>query len=164
MTGETFPNLLYAFLLQDFPESLVMTLAVFSFLNLHLRDSKVVYIALLQTFTNSVRLLPIAFPIHTIVLIISLTAYTRLFTGARVSRTFAAVMVCFVILVISELIYVKPLLNLTGLSYETVFASPFLRAAFALPYEIFLLLLALGKNCYNHRKGLFVSLPVKGRG
>ncbi|MEW6574693.1 MAG: hypothetical protein AB1374_13805, partial [Bacillota bacterium] len=62
MTGETFNlNLLYAMLLQDFPESVVSTLFVFSFVNLRLRDRRILYIALLQTVTNLVRLLPIAF-------------------------------------------------------------------------------------------------------
>ena len=130
---------------------------VFSLLNLRLRDKRVLFIALLQTVTNLVRLLPIAFGIHSVVLIISLATYTRLFTGARLSRTFATALVCFVILIALEMVYIRPLLNLTGLSYETVFTSPFLRAAFALPYEVILLLLALGKNHYNRKKGLLVG-------
>lgn len=157
MTGETFPNLLYALILQDFPESLVMTLTVFSLLNLRLRDKKVLYIAFLQTLTNLVRLLPIALGIHTIVLTVSLATYTRFFTGVRLSRTFIAALVCFAIMAAAELIYLKPLLNLTGLSYETMFTNPFLRAAFALPEEIIFLLIALGKNYYNCRKGLVAS-------
>lgn len=47
-----------------------------------------------------------------------------------------------------------PLLKLTGISYETAFANPFLRSAFALPYEVVLGLAALGKNYYNCKKGL----------
>lgn len=165
MSGETFNlNLLYALLLQDFPESLVEALFVFSLLNLRLRDKGVLYVALLQTVTNLVRLLPVAFGIHTVILMISMVVYTRLFTGARLSRIFAAFLICIVIIATAELIYAMPLLRLTGITYETMFSNPFLRAAFALPYEIILLLLAAGKNYYNHKKGLFAGLPVKGSG
>lgn len=155
MTGETFNlNLLYAMLLQDFPESVVSTLFVFSFVNLRLRDRRILYIALLQTVTNLVRLLPIAFGMHSVILIFSLTVFTRLFTRVRLGSTFIAALVCFLILLIVEGIYLEPLLNLTGLSYKTVFANPFLRAAFALPYEMVLLVAALLKNHYNHKKEL----------
>jgi hypothetical protein len=157
MTGETFPALLWALLLQDFPESLVITLFIFSLLNLRLWDKRVLYVALLQTVTNLVRLLPIAFGIHTVILTISLVVYTRLFTGARVSRIFVAVLVCLIIVLGIEMVLCIPLLRLTGLSYETMFTNPFLRAAFALPYEIILLLSALGKNRYNRKKGLLVG-------
>ncbi|MDI6606597.1 MAG: hypothetical protein QME65_05610 [Candidatus Omnitrophota bacterium] len=157
MTGETFPTLLWALLLQDFPESLVTTLAVFSLLNLHLRGKRTLYVAFLETLTNLVRLLPIAFGIHTVILMVSLVIYTRLFTGARLSRIFAAVLVCFGISVAVQVAYFMPLLKVTGLTYETVFANPFLRAAFALPYEVILLLLALGKNYYNCNNGLITA-------
>lgn len=157
MVHETFPNILYALLLQDFPESVVITMAVFSLINFRLWDRRVLWVALLLTFTNLVRLLPIAFGMHSVLLIISLAIFTRFFTKAKLSRIFLAVVVCYAILVTAEMIYAKPLLKMTGLSYETVFYNPFLRAAFALPYEIILLLLALVKNYYNHRKGLITN-------
>ncbi|WP_338834112.1 hypothetical protein MHLNE_04690 [Moorella humiferrea] len=154
MFKETFPGIIYALLLQDFPESLVETMAVFSLLNLRIKDRKILAIALLQTFTNLVRLLPIAFGVHSVILILSLAAYTRLFTRAQLSKIFLAVLLCFALIATAELIYAQPLLNLTGLEYEEVFANPFLRAAFALPYTVLLLVLALVKNYYNQKRGL----------
>jgi len=154
---KTFSNIIFALLLQDLPESLVMTLFVFSFLNFRLRDKKVLYVVLLQTITNLVRLLPIAFGIHSVIMIITLAIYTRLFTKAQLSKVFMAVLICFAIIALAELAYSKPLLKLIDLPYETVFANPFLRAAFALPYEIILLGLSLGKNYYNHKKGLIIN-------
>ncbi|MGB9663012.1 MAG: hypothetical protein ACPL5F_13530 [Moorellaceae bacterium] len=154
MSHETFPGILYALVLQDFPESLVECLAVFSLLNFKLTDKRIWPIALLQTLTNLVRLLPLAFGMHSIILIFSLVLYTRLFTRAQLSKTFLAVMVCFALIAVAEIIYVGPLLKFTGLEYEVVFANPFLRAAFSLPYFVILLLLALGKNYYNQKKGL----------
>ena len=157
MTEKTWASFILSLLLQDFPESLVITMFVFSFLNRRLRDKKVLYVALLQTVTNLVRLLPIAFGVHSVILIITLALYTRLFTKAPLSKTFLAVLISFALIALAELAYTKPLLNYTDLSYEEVFANPFLRAVFALPYEIFLLGLALGKNYYNHKKGWFIN-------
>jgi hypothetical protein len=154
MFKETFPSIVYALLLQDFPESLVFTMAVFSLLNLRIKDKKVLAVALLQTLTNLVRLLPISFGMHSVILVLSLAVYTRLFTRAQLSKVFLAVLLCFAVTAAAELIYARPLLNLTGLEYEEVFANPFLRAAFALPYMLLLLVLALGKNYYNQKKGL----------
>ncbi|KFD40443.1 hypothetical protein DK28_0206275 [Peptococcaceae bacterium SCADC1_2_3] len=94
---------------------------------------------------------------HSVILIITLALYTRLFTKAQLSKIFMAVLICFAVIALAELTYVKPLLNLTNLTYETAFANPFLRAAFALPYEIILLALSLGKNYYNHKKGLIIN-------
>lgn len=154
MSHETFPAILYALLLQDFPESLVLTIAVFSLLNFKLRNKRIWTIAFLQTLTNLVRLLPIAFGMHTVVLMLSLALYIRLFTRAQLSKTLLAVLVCFAIVALAEIAYMGPLLKLTRLSYEEAFANPFLRAAFSLPYFLILLLLALGKNYYNQKKGL----------
>lgn len=153
MVKETFPDIVYALLLQDFPESLVLTMAVFSLLNFRIKDKRVVVVAVLQTFTNLVRLLPISFGMHSVILLLSLALYTRLFTRAQLSRIFLSVLLCFTVAAAAELIYMQPLLSLTGLEYEEVFADPFLRAAFALPYALLLLVLALGKNYYNQKRG-----------
>jgi hypothetical protein len=157
MFKEAFPNIIYALLLQDFPESLVEVLFVFSILNLRLRDKKILFIAFLQTITNLVRDLPIAFGMHSVILIITLALYTRLFTKAQLSKIFMAVLICFAVVALAELTYFRPLLKVINLPYETVFANPFLRAACALPYEIILLALSLGKNYYNHKKGLIIN-------
>lgn len=157
MGSETLPNLLYALLLQDFPESLVSVLLVFSILNLRLWDRRVLAVATLQTITNLVRLLPIAFGVHTVILVISMSIYIHLLTKARLSRIFVAVLVCVVIVLGTEMLYTKMLLSMSGLSFGQVFANPFLRAAFAMPYEIILLLLSLGKNYYNTKKGLVMD-------
>ena len=157
MFEKTFSNIIFALLLQDFPESLVAVLFVFSILNLRLRDKKVLYVALLQTIIGLVRLLPVAFGIHSVILIITLALYTRLFTKVQLSKVFMAVLICFAVVALAEITYTKPFLSLTGLSYETAFASPLLRAVFALLYEIIILALSLGKNYYNHKKGLIIN-------
>lgn len=157
MAHETFPNLFYALLLQDLPESLALTLAVFSLLNLRLRDKRVLWIALLMTLINLVRLLPVAFGMHSVILAISLAILVSFFTKVKLSRALIAVLISFAVIVTAELIYMGPLLNLTGLKYEVVFNNPFLRSAFALPDLTIILLIAFGKNYYNKKKGLIMN-------
>ncbi|MGI9951637.1 hypothetical protein V3F56_04665 [Moorellaceae bacterium AZ2] len=154
MVQESFPAVLYALLLQDLPESLLMAMVVFSLLNLSIWDRRILFVGILQTLTNLVRILPIAFGMHSVILLLSISIYTRLFTRAQLSKIFLSALVCFALIVTTELIYVRPLLSFTGLQYEEVFANPFLRAAFALPDMIVLLAVALGKNYYNRKRGL----------
>ena len=155
MTGWVIPKELIAFVIQDFPESIIMTLVVFSFLGLRFAWRKIILIAFLQALVNLIRLLPFAAGVHSVVLVISLAVLVSAFTASRLSRVFIAVLICSIIVFSLELIYARPLLSLTGLSYEAAFANPFLRALFSLPYEIVLLVLAFGKNYYNQRKGKF---------
>ncbi len=157
MGHETLQSVLTAFVLQDFPETVVLTMVVFSLLNLRLQYKNILIIALLQALTNQVQLLNIANGMHTIILIVSLGVYVRFFTKSLMSKILLAALISYVTLTIVELCYSAPLLKLTGLDYTTVYANPLLRATFALPYEIILLLLALGKNYYNHKRGLIVE-------
>lgn len=157
MGHESLPTILVAFVLQDYPESLVLTMTVFSLLNLRLQYKKILTIALLQALTNQVQLLNIANGIHTVILIISLGIYVKLFTKSLLSKTLLAVLIGVVIVAVVELSYALPLFKITELAYTTVYANPFLRSAFALPYEIVLLLVALGKNYYNHKRGLIIE-------
>ncbi|MCR4419308.1 MAG: hypothetical protein QHH27_06285 [Clostridia bacterium] len=153
LVEERFPGLLYALALQDFPESLVMTLVVLSFLNYRLLRPRTFYIALLQTATNLVRLLPV---VHTVVLVVSLALYTWAFTRARMARVLYAVLLCFAITIGTEFLYLKPLLSVTKMTYQEVFVNPFYRALFAAPYEAVLLAVALAVNAYNRRRGTLV--------
>lgn len=155
--SETLPNTVYGLLLGDFPESLVTTLFVFSLLKFRLRDKRVLLVAVLQTFTNLVRQLPIAFGTHSLILVFSLAIYVRLITKAKLTRIFLAVLTCFALFVAAELSYSKPLLGFFDLDYQQGFDNPFIRALFALPSELLLLLLSIGINRYNRKKGTFQS-------
>jgi len=141
--------------IQALPESIVCTMVVFSFLCLRFDLKKIASIALLQTVTNLVSLFPIAFGVHTVVLIISLAVYVHLITQVRLSRVFLAVFGAIVISGLVQIIYSMPLLRITGRTYEEVFASPVLREVYSIPYQLVLLAVALGKNYYNIRRGRF---------
>jgi hypothetical protein len=144
---------LIAFIIQDLPESIILTLSMFSLLALPLTWRKIIAIGFLQALVNMVRLLPIVAGIHSIILLISLAVFVGLFTRVRLSKVFVAAFVIFGIVIILEMIYVGPLLRITGLTYEASFVNPFFRALFSLPYEIVLLAIAVGMNYYNRRKG-----------
>lgn len=142
---------LLSLLFQDFPESLIFALAIFALLHFKFNFKQILAIAILQTFTNLIRLLPIAFGMHTLILIITLTVYFRLFTKAKIPKILAATILVFVITTALQAIYAQPLLDYTHLSYDNVDKSPVLRGVFCLPYEIVLFLLALILN-YKNKK------------
>lgn len=153
MTELNIQTELIAFFIQDIPESIIMTLVVFSFLCLRFEWRKVLPIAFLQAAINFVRLLPLAAGMHSVILIISLAILVSFFTNTRLSKVFVAVLTCFIIFLGVEIAYTVPLLKFSGFNYETAFANPFTRALFSLPYEIIMLAVAMGKNYYNHRRG-----------
>jgi hypothetical protein len=152
MAQKILPEII-ALLLQDIPESLAMTLLIFSLVKIRYEAKPILCIASMMALTNLVvRHLPIAFGVHTVILIFALAFYARIFTGAQLSKIFLSVLLATAFMVAAEMVYTKPLFNWTGVTYEECFANPFLRAAFALPGEVFILLLALGIRHYNFKK------------
>jgi len=143
MLKESVPSFLLFLVLQCFPESLAEAMFVFSVVGLRLEPGRLLLVAVFQTLSNLVLLLPISFGVHTVFLIITLTFYVRVATGARLSRVLMAVVGCFIIVGFSELLYIAPLLHLTGIKYVTVAMSPALSALFTLPYDALLAALAL---------------------
>ncbi len=143
-----------ALILQDLPEGLVATLFVLSLAKIRYDAKTIISIGFLTALTNLfVRLfLPIAFGMHTVIFIFAFALYIRLFTKVQLSRIFLSVLIYIACIVAAESIYSMPLLKWTGLTYEECRANPFLRAAFALPGEIFILLLALVINLYHKKR------------
>lgn len=139
---------LLSLLFQDFPESTIITIVCFILLNLKFEWKKILIIAILQTFTNLVRLLPIAFGVHTVILTFSLVLYIRMATNLKLSKIFMAVITSMVVLIISQLIYYKPMMELFNLDYQGVTSSPFYRAVFSIPEYIALLLIPTVKKIF----------------
>lgn len=158
-----FEKELLSLLLQDFPESFIFTLAVFALLRLRFDYKKIFIVAILQTFTNLIRLLPIAFGVHTLILIITLAVYVRLVTKEKITKIFGFTILVFVIMLFIQILYAEPLLKITHLSYEDVDVSPFLRGAFCLPYEIILLGLAIFLNYKNKKLNRLSSTTSERR-
>lgn len=109
MAASHIQNELIAFVIRDFPESIVLTLTMFSLLALPLTWRKIITIGLLQALVNMVRLLPIVAGMHSIVLLISLAVFVGFFTRVRLSKAFVAAFGIFGIVIVLEMIYVMPL-------------------------------------------------------
>ncbi len=157
MAHVTLSNALIAMVLQDFPESLVVAMLAFSLLNLRFQAQKILTIAALQAVTNQLQLLNINAGIHVAIMVVSLAIYIRVFARPLLSRSLLAALISYLVLIIVEAATVPPLLKISGSAFSTAYANPFLRSAFALPYEVVLLLAALGKNYYNRRRGLIIE-------
>jgi len=155
MGGRGVEKELVSLLLQDLPESISFILAAFALLRLRFDYKKIFMVAILQTFTNLIRLLPIAFGMHTVILLIALSIYVRIFTGAKLPKILSASTIVFVISAVIQVLYIQPLHNLTGFSYEQVAASPVLRGAFCLPYELVAVGLAVFLNRKSKRMAMF---------
>ena len=154
MPHVTLSNALIAMVLQDFPESLVVTMLAFSLLNLRFQAKQILAVAALQAVTNQLQLLNINSGVHMAIMIISLAVYIRVVARPLLSRSLLVALISYLVLSIVEVASVPPLIKIAGLSLPDVYANPFLRSAFTLPYEVVLLLAALGKNYYNHKRGI----------
>ncbi len=108
-------NALIAMVLQDFPESLVVTMLAFSLLNLRFQAKQILAIAALQAVTNQLQLLNINSGIHVAIMIISLAVYIRVIARPLLSRSLLAALVSYLVLIIVEAAYAFPLLKITGL-------------------------------------------------
>ncbi len=150
-------NALIAMVLQDFPESLVVAMLAFSLLNLRFQAKKILAVAALQAVTNQLQLLNINTGVHLAIMVISLAIYIRVVARPLLSRSLLAALISYLVLCILEVASVPPLIKIAGLPYPAVYADPFLRSAFTLPYEVVLLLAALAKNYYNHKRGVIVE-------
>ncbi len=143
---------LYSLLLQSLPESFFIAVACFSILNLKFAWNKILLISVLETLTNLIHFLPIAFGMHTVLLPITMALYIRIVTKAKLSRIFAAVIICLIVIIVSEGLYSNPLLKFMNLSYEDVIANPLLRALFSIPEYVALMLIPVVKTIYMRIK------------
>jgi len=120
-------------ILQDLPESIVATIFCFVFLNFRFSWKQTLIIILLQTLTNLVEVLPIAFGIRTIILMISLVVYLRAFTKTDISKVFLAVFSVFLLDAAGDAGWSLLLLRMSGLSYAQAYNNAYLRALFSYP-------------------------------
>ena len=150
-------DMLLSLLMQDLPESFIITLACYSFLCLRWDWRKISVITGLMTLTNLVRLLPIAFGVHSVILFVLLAIYLNYFTKAPMSKTLSAAVICLIIIASMQIAYLGPLFKVTGLSSEQALSSPVTRSLFSLPYFIVLLTAAFFKNRYNYRNRKFID-------
>ena len=131
------------FFLQNWPESIVIIFFCCAVLAIKPDFKKIILMAAIQGLVNYVALLPISYGFHTGILTITLIVLIYMVTGASLPRIVFSVLLCLVVFIAVEIAILPLLLKAAGKSYLEVYNNPLLRAAFSLPQEISLLVLAL---------------------
>jgi len=141
-------------LLHGIPEGAGMAAVCLAMMRLELDWVKIILLGILQSLAvYLIRLLPISFGIHTIILVLILAAYLCVFTGKNYLQTLSAALLAICILVVTEYAFFNLLLWLTG---ETMKEATEKWWKYGYPQIAVLFLVALLKDRYN-RKGSWIS-------
>lgn len=158
-------NLLIKFIFQAIPEEWGLVAAALAVMRLPLNWRRIAFVGtVLAVSAIILRQLPVAFGIHTVLLIFLLVLYLRMATGAALSLTFKGAITSFVVLVVAEIFFSQLLLTLTEVPIEQVAVQPWLTVLFTLPQVGVLFVFALlmdRRNWRKNRRG--VSLPREDR-
>ena len=124
------------FILQGIPEQIAVTTLAFIIANLPIRWNRIILTGSVLAFSAYlVRLLPIPFGIHTIVLILLLFLFlTNL--GADFSLSLIASLISFLALIIFEIICVSLLMPVFGVQTETLLTDPIIRVLISVPQVV----------------------------
>jgi|GEM_PF-1514504 len=143
---------LISLLLQGIPESMALGAIVLVFARSRTPLKKLLLIGVLQGATAyAVRLLPISFGIHGIVLIVTLAIYCRFFGGISVLNALKGAILAFLCLIVAEMGFQSLLYKVVHTSLREIFQNPFLMAVSGLPQVVLLSLIALVKGSLNRR-------------
>ncbi|EGW36350.1 putative membrane protein [Desulfosporosinus sp. OT] len=119
---------LIALILQGIPEQVAVTTLAFVIAGIHLKWDRILMIGIGQAFcAYVVRLFPIPFGIHTILLLIMLFIILTKFTKGDVALSFMASSITFLVLGIFELTCMSLVMQIFGFTPETLFNDLVLR-------------------------------------
>lgn len=121
-------------LLQGVPECLAIATFSWMLLGRQFNARKILSIGLLQALAAYfVRLLPVSFGIHTLILVFSLAALLVYFSSGSYSRVLSVSLVTFVVLGLLELVIFALSSSLFNLTAEAILADPLLSVLMGLP-------------------------------
>ncbi|HUW63902.1 MAG TPA: hypothetical protein VMW83_04270 [Spirochaetia bacterium] len=121
------------FILQDMPESIIGAMFCFVFLNLRFRWKEIFIIAVLLSFANMAEVMPLAFGIRIIILLVAYAMCIKVFTKKDLSKVFVAVFFFAILSIVGDSLLGMQLMPVTGLKYLQVYNNPYLRALFSYP-------------------------------
>ncbi|NLJ56117.1 MAG: hypothetical protein GX334_03585 [Firmicutes bacterium] len=125
---------LMRWLLQGVPECLAIATFSWMLLGRQFNARKILSIGLLQALAAYfVRLLPVSFGIHTLILVFSLAALLVYFSSGSYSRVLSVSLVTFVVLGLLELVIFALSSSLFNLTAEAILADPLLSVLMGLP-------------------------------
>lgn len=132
---------LMQWLLQGVPECLAVATFSWMLLGQQFNAGKTLSIGLLQALmAYFVRLLPVSFGIHTLILVFSLAVLLLYFSSSPYSRVLFVSLVTFVVLGLLELVTFAVSSRLFNLTAEAILADPFLGILMGLPGVVLLFL------------------------
>lgn len=106
-------------LFQGLPETIAMAVFVLTFSNFKLNWRLVLFLGLIQVFTTYfIRMLPLPFGMHTIILVITLSAYVKVATKISLYKALQGSALCIVILALVEISVDWLLFSFLGISFE----------------------------------------------
>jgi hypothetical protein len=135
--------------LQTIPECLATASLALVLAERQLEVKKILFVGMVQAVVVfGVRLLPLTFGVHTIILIIALAAIVHLATKANLSKCLLFALVAMITLIIAETVAIGVIVYVLEFDPEYIFSNPFLRIIGGWPQIMitFLVAYAIGKR------------------
>ena len=140
-------------LFQGVPESLAVTSLALVLSGQALKFRSVMLVGLPQAVSAFlVRLLPVSFGIHTIILLFLLSIWMTLILKVRLSRSLPAALITVIFLGAAEVGVLSVVLPLWGVTFEQIMENDFLLIVAGLPQIILLFALALGIEWWKTKR------------
>lgn len=134
---------LLSWLLQTIPETLAMASLILALSARRLELKKILLIGLpLAVIIYLVRLLPVTFGVHSIIIITILAMLLNLVTKTKFSRCLLFSIMVLVALVSFEVLFVGLSINITGMTFEQLLEHSIFRAIIGWPHTLMLFILA----------------------
>lgn len=134
---------LIALILQGIPEQIALVTLTFVLARVRLEWKNIVMFGILLAFTAYVlRLLPITFGIHTIIIMGMLFVFSIHFYQAPLLTSLKASLLGMLVLIIVEFVCFTLLTNLFGISFKTYLTDVTIRILLGLPQVFLLFILA----------------------
>ena len=140
-------------LFQGVPESLAVTSLAVVLSGQALKLRPVMMVGLPQAVSAFlVRLLPISFGIHTVILLVLLSIWLTLILKIRLSRSLPAALVTVILLGAAEVGVFSIVLPLWGITFEQIMQNDLLLIVICLPQTILIFALALGIEWWKTKR------------
>ncbi|KJS87709.1 MAG: hypothetical protein JM58_03330 [Peptococcaceae bacterium BICA1-8] len=131
-------------LLQGIPEQIAVVILALSIARQPFKWREVIFVGIILAITAfMVRLLPITFGVHTVVLIGLLFAYLSFIKKVDLSSAILSSLLSFLVLIVSESLIVPTIMNLFAISREELLTNDFIRILITLPHVLIIFFVAL---------------------
>ncbi|MDX9871249.1 MAG: hypothetical protein RBT41_02375 [Clostridia bacterium] len=149
-----------SWLLQGIPESIGIAAVVYSFSSRQIRWKYPIFIGLIYAvFMYVIRLLPLTFGVHTVILIFILAILSTLIAKIDLRKAIINANIAIIILALSEIISVYIAVRMGGLaSQDIIFTNQFYRIVVGMPPVITLYSAAI---LYSYRARLVKNMEIK---